>query len=129
MQRASLGGDHAAFVDLLAEDALVEWPHTPPGLPSRVRGRENIRALLARATGSPVRLHEIRSETVHRTLDPEVIIAEYEAHGEITTTGRPYRQQIILVIRVRDGRIVSLRDYLDPLVLAQATGRSQASPS
>src|SRR5882757_2830113 len=43
--------------------------------------REEIRSLLRAAATSPIRLREIRSEVVHQTLDPEVVIPEYEAHG------------------------------------------------
>jgi uncharacterized protein len=57
---------------------------------------------------------------IYQTDDPEVVIAEYEARGTLTTTGAPYRQQIIAVLCVRDGRIVVYRDYLDSLALAEA---------
>jgi ketosteroid isomerase-like protein len=53
-----------------------------------------------------------------------VIIVEYEAHGTVVTTGAPFRQTVIAVFRVRDGQIVSYRDYLDPLpLIAALTGQ------
>jgi ketosteroid isomerase-like protein len=57
---------------------------------------------------------------LYETDDAEVVVAEYEAHGRIATTGAPYHQSITAVFRVRDGRIVSCRDYLHPLTLMQA---------
>ena len=33
---------------------------------------------------------EFRPVSIHETADPEVISAEHDAHGEVTTTGRTY---------------------------------------
>jgi ketosteroid isomerase-like protein len=49
-----------------------------------------------------------------------VIIVEYEAHGTVIPTGAPFEQTVIAVIRVRDGLVVSYRDYLNPLPLMEA---------
>jgi ketosteroid isomerase-like protein len=109
-----------AVLELMAPDGLIEWPYRPAGVPAGVRGRAEIRRFLTAAANSPIVFDEYRDVVVHETLDPEVIIVEYEAHGKITTTGAPYRQTIIAVFRVRDGQIVSYRDYLNPLTLAEA---------
>jgi ketosteroid isomerase-like protein len=39
-------------------------------------------------------------------------------------TGAPYRFEALGVIRVRDGEIVSYRDYMDPIALARLLGRT-----
>jgi ketosteroid isomerase-like protein len=57
---------------------------------------------------------------IHETTDPETVIVEYDAHGTVIPTGAPLHQTIIAVLRIRDGLIVSYRDYLNPLVLAEA---------
>lgn len=57
---------------------------------------------------------------MHETADPEVIILEYEARGVVGATGSPFRQTVVAVFRVRDGLILSYRDYLDPLPLVEA---------
>jgi hypothetical protein len=45
--------------------------------------------------------------------DPGVIIAEFEYQGNDTGTGEPYALPAIFVLRVRNGGIVSARDYYD----------------
>jgi ketosteroid isomerase-like protein len=50
---------------------------------------------------------------------PEVIIAEYDIEGEIKD-GDPFVFSYVLVLRVRDGQIVELRDYLNPLAMTEA---------
>jgi ketosteroid isomerase-like protein len=60
---------------------------------------------------------------VHEITDPEVIIAEYELHGEMTATGTPFSVRYAMFITVRDGYIVRSRDYTDPIAGARLLGR------
>ncbi|MER7277769.1 nuclear transport factor 2 family protein [Dactylosporangium sp. NPDC000244] len=112
--------DAEAFVGLLAADATLEWPFRPAGVPDRLQGREEILAFMTRAARAPIKFEEYRDVVVHETVDAEVVIVEYQVFGHVTTTGGPFHQTIIAVIRVRDGEIVSYRDYLNPLALAAA---------
>jgi ketosteroid isomerase-like protein len=70
-----------------------------------------------------VRLEEIRNVMVYETTDPEVIIGEWAATGRVSTTGRPFAISGLLVIRVREGLIVHVRDYMDALGTYHATDR------
>ena len=54
-------------------------------------------------------------------------IVEYEANGQVTATNAAYQQHIIAVFRVRNGQIVSYRDYLNPLTLAEARAHLPAA--
>jgi ketosteroid isomerase-like protein len=117
--RASREQDTDAFVNLMAPDGYVEWPYLPAGLPGRVEGRERIREFLTAQAGGLVRFDEYRGVVIHETTDPEVVIVEYDVHGTVIPTGAPLHQTIIAVLRVRDGLVVSYRDYLNPLVLAE----------
>jgi uncharacterized protein len=60
--------------------------------------------------------------TIHETTDPEVIVAEFEYQGTSPDTGEPYALPAIFVLRVRNGEIVSSRDYHDHLASARAAG-------
>ena len=111
------------LADLYAEDAVVEQPFAPTP-PRRLEGREAIRAHFAAAQG-PLRL-EASNVVVHDTGDAEVVVAEFDYDGRVATTGHTFRVANIQVLRVRDGRIVSSRDYHDHLALAAAVGRLQA---
>jgi ketosteroid isomerase-like protein len=61
--------------------------------------------------------------TIHETADPEVIVAEFEYQGTAPATGESFALPGIFVMRIRDGQIVSSRDYVDHLGLARALGR------
>jgi ketosteroid isomerase-like protein len=107
--------------DLYAEDTVVDHPHDIPE-PSRMRGRERLREHFARSAGLPLRMRA-RNIVVHETADPEVIVAEFDYDGEVTTTGRAFLIHNIFVLRVRDGLIVESRDYADHFAFAHAFGR------
>jgi len=125
--QAMLAVSADALADLYAVDGIHEFPLTAPGRPPRYNGREEIRAGYGAAWGaSPARVNEIRNVVVHETADPEVIVAEQEVAATVTTTGQPFTLAFLLVMRVRDGLIVHLRDYMDALGAAHALGRLPA---
>ncbi len=111
------------LADLYAEDAVVEMPFAPSG-PMRLQGREAVRAHFAAAAEGPLKL-QASNVVVHDTGDPEMVIAEFDYHGQVTTTGRSFRVSNILVLRVRDSQIVSSRDYHNHLAIAAALGQLQ----
>ena len=119
VMRASREQDTERFVSLFAPDGYVEWPYRPAGLPGRVQGRRQLREFLTGQANGLVRFDEYRNRVIHESTDPEVVIVEYEAHGTVIPTGAPLHQTIIAVLRIRDGLVVSYRDYLNPLVLAE----------
>ena len=58
--------------------------------------------------------------TIHETTDPEVIIAEFWYRGHVTGSDRTFEAANVQVIRVRDGLIVSSRDYHNHAAIAAA---------
>jgi ketosteroid isomerase-like protein len=129
--QAGLEQDIDTFVGLMAPEGYIEWPYRPPGVPARLQGRTEIRAHLTAANGF-IAFDEYRNVVVHKTTDPEVIIVEYEANATVVTTGAPFQQVVIAVFRVRNGQILSYRDYINPLPLIEAlasitgTGRADS---
>ncbi|WP_165555752.1 nuclear transport factor 2 family protein [Kribbella pittospori] len=112
------------MLDLYAEDAVHEFPFTRPGVPSRLEGRAEIRAFLeANWTASPLRYQAYCNVVVHETADPNVIVVEQDATGTVSTTGREFALPNIVVLTVRDGRIVHFKDYVNVLAVAEALGR------
>jgi ketosteroid isomerase-like protein len=62
--------------------------------------------------------------SIHETHDPEVIVAEFQYEGRtVGTTAKPFAIPCIFVLRVRDGEIVSSRDYIDHVASARARGQ------
>jgi ketosteroid isomerase-like protein len=108
-----------AQADLYAEDGFHELPFSPTGQPLRL-DREQIRAAMRASTGSPrIEHQELRDLTVHQTADPEVLFAEFELAGTLAGSGKPVELRNAMLVRVRDGKILLSRNYLNPMVLAE----------
>ncbi|MET7289915.1 nuclear transport factor 2 family protein [Streptomyces sp. NPDC005573] len=58
---------------------------------------------------------------VHETADPEVIVAEF-AYEFTAPDGSTAKVPCVFVLRVRDGRIIESRDYIDPIRTYTARG-------
>lgn len=117
-----LAKDLNGMADLWAEDGTAEFPYAMADAPRRLEGREAIRAhllTLVKVT-DPRETPEI---IVHRTDTPDTIIAEFSARGHTVRTGAPYELSYVVVLTVRDGRIVNYRDYWNPVATASAAGR------
>ena len=114
----ALGGrvDPAAksFVDMMSDDFVMEFPYARPGMPTRVEGRAAVLAHLVKV-GGDVSVDSASNLVVHETIDPEVVILEFDGHGRSVKTGEPYEQRYISVIRARGGRIVHFKDYWNPI--------------
>ncbi|MCX5344934.1 nuclear transport factor 2 family protein [Streptomyces atratus] len=105
------------LADLYAADAVHEFPFTSPGFPSRYEGREEVRAGYRAAWGaSPVRVEAIEDMEVHETADPEVIIGEHAVVGALPIG--TFTVPGVLIVRVHDGLITRVRDYMDGLAVA-----------
>jgi ketosteroid isomerase-like protein len=93
--------------DLYAEDVVITHPLST-GPDARIDGREKVREHYARMAGFGGAMH-VEDVVVHETTDPEVVIAELTYRG--TVGGTEVTMAAIRVMRVRDGLIVSSRDY------------------
>lgn len=106
--------------NLYAEQTHVVHPFDPHRAPA-LRTREELREHF-QPTGDDPRIdRRVEGITIHETTDPEVIVAEFEYRG--TAAGEPFALPGIFVLRVRDGEIVSSRDYFDHLTGAAIRGR------
>lgn len=122
--RLAAGAD--SFLDMVAEDVVMEFPYAPAGLVDRLEGKEAIAAHLERL-GGMLEIDSMSEPVVHQSTDPDLFVLEFEGHGRGVETGEAYDQNYISVIRLRQGKIVHYRDYWNPLVVLRALGGSLAA--
>ena len=119
---------HHDLLEMLTEDAVMEFPYHLPTTPTQLVGKQEIAKFFA-GFGDFLTLDGIRPVAAHRTDDPDVAILEYEGTGKATQTGRPYQQKYITVLTFRDGRIAHWKDYWNPVSVLAATGEPGSVPS
>ncbi|MFI5717406.1 nuclear transport factor 2 family protein [Nocardia sp. NPDC051750] len=113
--------DLDGYVDLFAEDAVIEFPFAPPGRPARLDDPSSVRDYVM-AIGAAVRIESFPSLVVHHLTDPNTIVAEVALHGTVVGTGAPYDVRYVWILEQRDGRIVRFRDYWNPTQTSATTG-------
>jgi len=116
-----------AVASLFADDGVLESPLIPPGhqYPRRLEGREQIRAGMAAfyrrtagtgqtaATGQAVDTAK-SAYKLHKTADPCVFFAELDTVLSSPAGTETETVSLVWIFRVRDGKIVLLRDYFAP---------------
>jgi ketosteroid isomerase-like protein len=108
-----------------AVDAVHEFPFTHPGGPTRLEGRDEIVSWIAEGWADhQLQYERYRTLAVHDTGDPNTIIVEQEAIGTSAATGE-FALPNIVVLTVRDGQIVHLRDYVNILAAMAVMGHGQ----
>src|SRR5580704_12705244 len=88
-------GDIDAQLEHATDDLVMEFPYSDP--PRRLEGKEAIRTHLRSALTT---FHiELTIAAVYECVDPDVLLAEYTSTGHVTTTGKPYENRYVGVVR------------------------------
>lgn len=113
--------DFDAWEALFAEDARQENPFMPSqeGLDEGFDGRARI-AFHYRTVIANRKNLVFTVDTLHQTADPDCVIAEVGGRSEVPETGRIYDQRYVWIFHFRDGRIVLMREYFNPLAFEAA---------
>ena len=105
-------GEH--FWDAVAKDAVFEFLYNFRGFTNKIEGRA---AYMDWFGGYSNILHSADQLRVHKTMEPGVVILEYEVHGIAPSTGKPYDNRFCSVITIKNRKIVHWRDYMDSLAV------------
>ena len=122
---AAIGsGDKQRLLALVAED--IEWiiPGEDWPLAGTHRGHAGLADLLKTA-----------SETIETSTEPREFVAQGDrvlvvgfATGKIRATNKTFEDDWIFAITIRDGKLASIREYVDTQALARAS-RTDTTPS
>ncbi|WP_328461627.1 nuclear transport factor 2 family protein [Streptomyces sp. NBC_00448] len=116
--RLLLDGNVPGWVDLWADDGVMEFPFAPDDRPRRLEGKAAVAAYM-RPYPDHIDLHDFPALQIHETTDPETIVVEMRGVGRLVRTGAPFDMTYIAVVTVKGGRITSYRDYWNPLALLE----------
>ena len=106
--------DGKHFWDAVAKDAVFEFLYNFPGFTNKIEGRA---AYMDWFGGYSNILHSADHLRVHKSMEPGVVILEYEVHGIAPSTGKPYDNRFCSVITIKNRKIVHWRDYMDSLAV------------
>jgi uncharacterized protein len=91
---------------------VVEYP--PTGFPSEINGRDEItggfRELFAHFSS-----YDATIRAIYETLDPNIIVVEWDVRAVLAKAGEVYRGNNITVFKFEGGLIRTYNDYFNPL--------------
>ena len=108
--------DFHRLEEICSGDFVLELPYNDP--PTHLEGFAAYRA----AVEPSLEIFRFRLDLgkIHEGRDPDLLFAEYTSDGIAVPTGKPYRNTYIGVFRFREGRLVSLREFFNPAIAAEA---------
>ena len=115
-----LVADNGQWQSLIDDDLLWELVYAPSlGHPARLSGREEVMRHVTWFLGA-VENFKFFDPRIYPMADPEAAAAEIRTAALIKTTGRAYRQEYVVFLRCKAGKITHLREYFDPVRAAKA---------
>jgi uncharacterized protein len=106
-------GEH--FWDAVSENAVFEFLYNFPGFTNKIEGRD---AYMEWFSGYSNILHSADNLRVYKMSEPtNTIVLEYEVHGIVPSTKKPYDNRFCSIITIKDRQIIYWRDYMDSLAV------------
>jgi hypothetical protein len=109
------------WIDLWAEDGVLEFPYAPAGRKSVYTGKAEIAAYMAHVSGR-VKIDGLDSLQVFPMQDPRMAVVEMALRVHSPVTGDAYTQRYVAFFETKDGRLQRYREYWNPLVTIDAVG-------
>ena len=116
----TLVADNGQWQSLIDDDLVWDLVYAPSlGHPARLSGRDEVMRHVTwfLAAVENFRFFDLR---IYPMAEPETAAAEVRAEALIKTTGRTYRQEYVVFLRSKAGKITHLREYFDPVRAAKA---------
>jgi uncharacterized protein len=123
---AAIGrGDREGLLALVAED--IEWiiPGEEWPLAGTHRGHAGLADLL-----------ETASKSIEASTEPREFVAQGDrvlvvgvATGKIKATSKPFKDDWVFAITVRNGKLTNIREYIDTQALARAAQMDASGPA
>ena len=117
-------GDREALLALTAED--IEW--IVPGEDWPLAGTRHGHAGLVDLLETASKSIETSTETREFVAQGDRVLVVGFARGKIKATNKTFEDDWIFAITVRDGRLTSIREYIDSQALARAAQMDAAQP-
>lgn len=113
-------GDMESLMTLWHDDGRLEFPFSPKAQ-APVVGIDDLRTYFLGTKGYK-KPRGFPIKAIHPGVDPEWVIIEF--HGDLTNTqtGKDYSNEYVVVVRVKNGKVILFREFFDSLKRANEEG-------
>lgn len=114
--------DFETFARHVHADAVFDWPYLPLKVyPDRVQGRDRF-IDISRAGMEDCDGYHHKIDAFYDMADPDQLIVEYHSNTVLRSTGRPYGNKYLGILRFEGDQVVYWREYVNPLPIIEAFG-------
>lgn len=114
--------DFATFGDHIHADAEFDWPYLPiPDFPDRMIGRDKFIAA-SRAGMEDCDGYHHKVDQFYDMADPDMLLVEYHSATVMRSSGLPYGNKYLGILRFEGDLVVYWREYVNPLPIIEAFG-------
>jgi ketosteroid isomerase-like protein len=113
--------DVESWMSLWDDNFVLEFPFAPQGRPPRIENKAALYPYIQTVIND-LEILNISRQEIYLTQDPDLIIAEIAGEGRITSTGRNYKAGYVWIMRTKNGKLIHMRDYWNPLAALEARG-------
>jgi ketosteroid isomerase-like protein len=117
--------DWDKWINLWADDAVLEFPFAPKNRPSVYHGKQDILTYMSSTTRSIV-VDSVSKLNISPMLDPNKIVIELAINGHLISNGATYNQLYVTFFEFESGKIKYYREYWNPIVSIEAYGSYEA---
>jgi hypothetical protein len=111
--------DFEAWGGMLAEKAVITYPYSPKGFPSRVEGRQAIVDRYRAGMSTRKRIEFL--DMSFTPLTEDCVLVEGRGESELAD-GRLYRNRYAMLFRFERDHLVALDEYFNPMALLETYG-------
>lgn len=120
--------DFETFSAHVHPDCEFDWPYKPlKEFPDRMAGRDMfIEVARADMTDCDGLNHKI--DRIYDMADPDCLVAEYHTGTTLRSSGKPYGNKYLGIVRFEGDQLVYWREYVNPLPIIEALASTFATP-
>lgn len=114
--------DASLWAAQLHENVVLEFPFAATTkIPTRLEGKVECLRYIQKWYDlfADFRIYEL---VIHRLEEQGAYVLEYKTKGFVASTARPYHQENIALIKVKDHKIIFIKEYWNPMHLSEAFG-------
>ena len=121
-------GDVRGFAELLAPNTRFDNVFNLPNTPRTFEGKDAVVANLTRIIENFEQV-EFVNEGLYTAEDGQTVFVEANGNFTVKGTGEPYKNTYIFVFEVNEGQITAIREYNNPLTIAETFNIPLSQPS
>lgn len=118
--------DIESWMSLWDDNFVLEFPFAPQGRIGRIESKEALSPYI-QGIIKDLEIVNIAHQQIHLTQDPDTIIVEISGEGRIISTGHTFNAKYVWVMTTKNGKLVHMRDYWNPLAALDVRGGLDAS--